>query len=496
MKKTFIGIFILSVMILAFSSCQKVTSAFHSSTSSIQLDNGRLHFSNKALLKKEITEFKKGGIEFAANKLKKYYNKDFYSLRPIINKKDESLMYKYEKRKMALKSAENNLIPDDLENEIGDDNFASLINDKGEIEVGDTIYAYTPKGLFYAKISDSSYLHDYLNQKVNKSTQLKQSNYVTPCEYALANEGIHQVNPKIMRFIQPVPAGGCGGGSGVSNGNNIGTNDMKTFESFINSLSECSYHPGTLDFLFGPSAICTSYFDRRHRVKTKFWNQHYLIYKSIGISVKHQTRRVLIWWNAKTDEIALGVKQAYFEYNMPLPQQPKIRSQLYVFDGKVYSSVGQYLATLSGNNVINLPFSSSLEVVVNLPFYGIYENDISSQSLNKFFWKFIWNQVKGFFQKLGKEPPSEVSLVGLNAHKIIVDYVNTSKEESNSKKVMKIFDWQARFGIVLGDNTGKIHVERISLPNFYSYKNIKIDIYGAARQGSVWKGSHLVYSEN
>ncbi len=60
--------------------------------------------------------------------------------------------------------------------------------------------------------------------------------------------------------------------------------------------------------------------------------------------------------------------------------------------------------------------------------------------------------------------------------------------------IRKIFDWQAGFGINVGVTNGSGFIFKgLDLPKFYKYDNVKIDIYGAARRGNVWKGSRLTY---
>ena len=55
--------------------------------------------------------------------------------------------------------------------------------------------------------------------------------------------------------------------------------------------------------------------------------------------------------------------------------------------------------------------------------------------------------------------------------------------------IRKIFDWQAGFGINVGVTNGSGFIFKgLDLPKFYKYDNVKIDIYGAARRGNVWKG--------
>lgn len=496
MKKLFLYTILLFILGSIIVSCQKdmTNSKKVDEKEFVRIDNGRLHFSSKEALSNKISELKQEGREFAEREMSKFYDKGFYSLRPIINKDNKSLLMKYEERKQTVGNLKTKIILDDLEDKIGDDEFASFVNDNGELVIGDTIYAYTDRGLFFSHISDSVYLHNYLENELSSTSQMKQSEQLAPapCEYNVENGGIVSVTDEINRFIAPID--GCSGG-GSSYIPPLPP-DVLTFDEYIANLPVCDAVNGTFAWIFGPTKKCISNFDDSHRVKTKFWDQNYLVYKSIGVSVKHQTKKAFgIWWTTDTDEIGMGISQAYFEYDMPIPKLSDIRPQLYVVDGKIYDNYGKYLSTLSGDNIFNLPFTSSLEIVVNLPIYGIYENDISSKTLNKFFWETVWNQAKSVMQKLGKEMPTEVSLVGLNSQKIVVNYINTTNRKTNSGKVNKIFDFQVGFGIVLGDNNGAFTVSSIKLPSFYDYKNIKIDIYGAARQGDVWKGSHLIYQE-
>ena len=72
-----------------------------------------------------------------------------------------------------------------------------------------------------------------------------------------------------------------------------------------------------LHTLFGESRVATEHFDRRHRVKIEFFNQNYGFYKSVGISVRNQTRRFRIWWASKANEVVLGINYIYMTYKMP-----------------------------------------------------------------------------------------------------------------------------------------------------------------------------------
>jgi len=156
----------------------------------VQVEEGRLHFSNKGFLNRKVDKFKEEGRSFAAKELAELYDKDFYSLRPIIEQENEVLVQKFANRKAENKSlakkseqTENDL--NDLEDLIGDDEYASFINDKGEIQVADSIYKYTDKGLFFVHKSDLEHLNNYLannldNESASKSNQMSRNYRVSP----------------------------------------------------------------------------------------------------------------------------------------------------------------------------------------------------------------------------------------------------------------------------------------------------------------------------
>lgn len=500
-------------MSLAFlHSCQD-EEVFQEETTStkpiqfVKVEEGRLHFSNKDFLNRKVDEFKEKSRSFAAKELAELYDEDFYSLRPIIEQDNEVLVQKFANRKAENKSlaktneqTENDL--DDLEDLIGDDEYASFINDKGEIQVADSIYKYTDKGLFFVHKSDLGHLNDYLannsdNESASKSSQTSRNYRVSPCEYALREGGLRRLDDRIMRYIQPIDDCSSGGGGSSGGGSSGSNNVLSGLDNFVKNLPECESRSGTLDVIFGPSAICIDKFSSKYRVKTKYWNQDYLLYKSIGITVKHQKKSWYgVWWTRSTDEIALGIKQAYFEYNVPIPQIQNVNPQMFIYNGRAYNSQAQYISSTYGNSLPNLPFTTPLEIVVNLPVYGIFEYNLSADKLNKYFWENVWNQAKSVLQKLGQPMPKEIALVGLTSQKVVVNYVNTSQRKTGSKKIEKVFDWQAGFGIKFRTGSGNgFTFKGVQMPKFYKYDKVKIDIYGVARRGSTWKGSRLIYED-
>ncbi|WP_421920481.1 hypothetical protein [Marinifilum sp.] len=61
-----------------------------------------------------------------------------------------------------LKSSNEEDINEELETLVADDEFASLLNENGEIQVGDSLYKYTESGLYFVHINDEEHLKEYL----------------------------------------------------------------------------------------------------------------------------------------------------------------------------------------------------------------------------------------------------------------------------------------------------------------------------------------------
>ncbi len=457
-----------------------------------------MHFSSKDFLSKKIKEFKDKGRKFAAKELVEFYNRDFYSLRPITN--DEVVLRKFAKRKsnnIKLSARSNSQLSenlDEFEDLIGDDEFASFINDRGEIQVGDSIYKYTNRGLFFVHQNDMKHLENYLENHFNNRGLAFRNSEFDPCDYASKEGGVRQMDDRIMRYVH-LADDDCnyennGGGTYHS------SNPSNDFESFINSLPESKGSKGFFDFLLGKSRTCIEKFSSGYRVKTKFWNQDYFIYSSIGVSVRHQ-KKFIFWWTVDTDEIALGINQVYFEYNLPTAFKPDIpKNEHFIYEGEMYNSEAQYIRTLYKPSLpnINPLFDKSVVIVVNLSNYGIYK--VSAEKINKLMWGGLWEGSKYLLKKLRKSKPDRVTLLGFTSQKVIVNHINISQRAKNEGRIRKIFDWQAGLALKLGlGSDGGIGFDGVGLPSLYDYDKVKIDVYGVARRGNTWKGSRLVYDD-
>ncbi len=91
-------------------------------------------------------------------------------MQPFFDEFSDLRIEEYRNVKMArlnLESAKNGRTGsdsdiDDEDELIADSYFASLLNDKREIQIGDMIYKYTEYGVFYTNVKNISELYSYL----------------------------------------------------------------------------------------------------------------------------------------------------------------------------------------------------------------------------------------------------------------------------------------------------------------------------------------------
>lgn len=133
----------------------------HSETVSFDNKNNTIIFKNSNILKKLYDEIK-NNKDKETTTLTNIYEEGFTPLRPLDNL-NENLLRKILLRKQQKSFQQKSESDSDIygNNLISNDYFASLLNDKGEVQVADSIYKYTSEGVFIAHIDNRSLLDDY-----------------------------------------------------------------------------------------------------------------------------------------------------------------------------------------------------------------------------------------------------------------------------------------------------------------------------------------------
>ena len=501
MKKVSKFLTFIFISSMFFTACQKdkldkITT--EKEIPPIAFVEGRLHFNSSAQLGNKIAVLKKLDEVSLQNEMAGFYKEGFKPLKPFYKETDFELKQEYANNKVIKMKSSGEEIDDDDEL-IGDEIFASVLNENREIQVGDSIYKYTEQGLFFCHIDDVDELELYL-ESLNQKNGFK---YVPidPCDMEPQELGVQPMNAYVKRYI-PEPdcgGGGFGGGSGGGSGGGTGSGSSSNYgDTFVNNLTACEYRHRDLK-MFGDIVSCIDKFDKRHRVKTKFFKQNYLLYSAIGISAKHQTRFLGIFWTNKTDEIRLGVHAIYFEYKMPLPDYNNIVKTYIIYQGKVYDN---YLNVLNAGKVVvpKLPFNdqfNTITIYAALPIIGVIDRNFTEEDVNKAFWKAAWPKAVALAKKLGKPAPKKASMVGFNREKTIVQHYNTEEIAYNDGKLMKLYDFNFLITFDFMDLLNKVvSWKSFKIQSIYNYEKVKIDIYGAAREGTTWKGNRVIWTDD
>jgi len=262
--------------------------------SKISFDSGKklLKFSGR---KNDIKIF----IEDTISKEKifnKYYDQGFIPLSISPDIKDEGVINKMSNLILSNKSTLMNKSSDDTSDEtfLEDEDFASILNDKGAVQLNDSIYMYTPNGLFIVHQDDYDELEYYIekNQNISIPSGLNQvTDNITSYRPNLATLGIE------YEMIAPIdPEDGGGGGGGTYNPSP--TIPSKGETNHYKNCNDGISNP-FLGNIFGKQYVCEYFFDRDHQVKTVFEIQDFLLFYSVRAKNKYRRKGTFGW---RTDD--------------------------------------------------------------------------------------------------------------------------------------------------------------------------------------------------
>lgn len=480
---------------------------------------GKVYFASQENISKEIEKMNQDEDYFERTMLE-WYKKGFKPFTPVGDPdKNPELI-------SLLGLSEN---PDDdqdpEENPISDPILAAFLDRNKEMVVTDTLYHFSKQAIYFSYIKDSLKLRNYL--ETNKEQDITDAEIIR-----LRNNeaGKKEVVDKVFRFIAPISEGEKlafpslnqtispqvssqiydGISTDIANFASAKTHDYM-IHHIVNDLPVTD--GGRNWFLhrpFGTSIVDTQNFDRRHRVKVEYWDQNYFFYKSVGVSVRNQTRRLRIWWASKADEIVLGINYAYFKFKKPdapvlPPPTPEPLDRRYpvsyLYKGNIYYD-GHQNSVYSNITAepIKLPFFKFEKkniLNINIPLfdyqYSITTETLASESnitgLYKIGLSFLEQHNSGkqeSFMASRMLPTEYYELVLLNEH----------NHEENQNKIKRHFykDWNASVGFDVSlfptrTAVGSYRLEGVT--RTMTIENFKVSFYGMARRGNEWKGMTL-----
>lgn len=533
------------------------------------LVEGRLHFQNKDEFKSSIEYMKSLEHEEVEKLMYDYYDKGFEPLYPFYNENDEVRIGKFVENKQERTNKtrfynapnannydyELEIEPDD--DLINDDYFAGLLNFDREIVIGKKLHKFTHEGVFRVDIDKENHLNTYISENGVNDFNIPDPNKI--------ERGLIQLTSSIERFAPEyigecsprhiLPEGhkrgyaafyndfvfnnGCGRGSTGKGSNSSGKkpsgsggsssqDHTETMKNYMKDLQPCDTRSGGIFGWnpFGTSRKCFSYHSKKHRVKTKYWNDNLLFYSSIGVKVKHQRKR--LWWGTKkADEVALVINQALFAVTYPnqipdynkLPTFSSNNQRLYYYKGKFYDNFSASYAVATGwtpkndDLVPKTPFSDDIIVqeFIDLPILRNKDDiEIEAKEINKLFWeKGAWSGIKSLMKRF-REDPVRMTYIVTTPQKIYLNYIDLTQRKLNVRKITNTldYDWGGEISLKWGINgngnwTSNIndwenpltYFEAFNFTDLKDFESLSMDFVGMTRKGDNWKGSRIVYKK-
>lgn len=524
MKKKILQIAAFSILALSIS-CREEIMEISSDNNSIvdqgMVKNGRLYFPNMESLSVTYSELKQGSLRAVQDYVDGI---GLESLVPIITDENENeVVNKLRSRKIEyLKNYSPSSIKasvsddeiyedlDDLEEIIGDEVYASMLNENAEIQVGDNVYKYTDVGLFVTPVENHSNLEDYLEKRrISLSLleptvlQIKES-YVLdkkPSELLSLADTNSKINYFISRF-EAMPFDGSNGGpnGGYSGGSTYSPPAEPSIADVLQGIRIGEVRKPWLGNLFGTTWTTHDKYERRRRVKVKFYSQNlYLVY-AVGCKVKHQFRGWTGFWRKeKADKLGIGINSISWKFSHAVNYgQNNVPREVYWLNGKMYKAANNTDYVNMGNSTMpTFPFSNNATVDAVIQFTTDVTG-LTEQQLNKLFWDKAWKQANKLLTEQNKKL-NRVAFVVDTFNSTYIQYYDISQIQYNQDVIERIFNWgiaSPQFTYTFGGGTGNGLTVTSYKFNFLQPTAVAVSMYGIAYKNGGWHGVKLNSKNN
>ncbi len=534
---------ILTLVFISFLifSCHKDTELGNNSTTipveakvEKTIENGRFVFSSKASLEKTMEELENNSIENVEKEFESYYASGFRSHTPLVSEHNETLQEQLSKEIMERYSVLPNSMAygtttavsnyEDAQF-ISDPLFAAVVNHNDELVVGDSIYKFTKDyGVFFAHREDMDELISHIDSIKNAELTSRSYYNMEPCMMRQQYGGVTQVNDKISRYVRRLePGDDCnGGGSGGGGGSPSPVPSVPEevrLNRIINGLPICEGRDNRIQNIFGKCYYCINYFDRKHRIKTEFWDQKWFIYASAGIQVRTQRKRFWIWWRSTSDEIHLGINKIVLKYNSPEPEinsysHPDLfknyaKAPIYMYNRTFYTTYNKstnWVETSISTKEYGIPFfdyDDTNILNIYIPKVPLLKNEIDieittgnsiyTQSNIKKLYEWGYNFLKS---KAGSKKKFVVTHQKNDREIEVIYFADRFKKTNNNQikhKFYSGFSFKLKFAYCLdcSENKFDFSVGDSGL-KFRDYTHYELDFYGLARRGATWRGNRMI----
>lgn len=205
---------------------------------------------------------------------------------------------------------EDEIIPDPV--------FAKIVNSNREVKVDDKIYRYVSSGvLIYGDNADMGIINDFDLSKFEYLQDKDEVNIGNDVRFVRLRYGINTTNSTDTKA--PILEPGLYDDELILKGGiRIPSVDIRKIE-YGKGAGDANGFQKTIASIFGTSVTAENLFDEKHRMKLRTFSQDYLVYTSVGMTVRMQQKKLGIWWRTKAQEFKYGWTgvECYYTYKGP-----------------------------------------------------------------------------------------------------------------------------------------------------------------------------------
>lgn len=398
------------------------------------------------------------------------------------------------------------IIADSLEYEpedslIVDPYMTAVLNGDREVQVGDKICRFVDDGML---------MYDANEKQLFEPTKIEQKVPVEMLTHGQQMQ-VEDINGKEAQFVRidyqkPVEhilvdrgdfGGGSSSGGGTVSYNYDGsitlTNGVRIPKDRIQRATYTkgggtgSWLANGVSGLFGLNVSITNNFNKRHRMKLRMYEQDYIIYRAVGMTVRMQKRLFRIWWRKRAQEFRYGWSAIECEYKFPSPtflDPPKMPNGLPQYN--------KYPTAMTKK----FPFANSKTVLFHVPLvsYDVTTGDVNGALAAGM--KKIASSIQGWFNDTQNKSltnnPRGLFTTRDGDRKILVIFPQGEEVDYGTGREVVRWDKQwfsGNFSIGFKSNLagGGFHYKNSSFSPAKDVSIIRGRIYGAVKYDGQWR---------
>lgn len=194
------------------------------------------------------------------------------------------------------------LVYDPEDEIIADPVFCRILNPNREVKVGQRTYRFVKTGaIIYDNLADIKVINNidpeqFCNMPERASANIGKGIIFVRLEYN---------NDKVSTRL-PVSVPGISFDGLLLNSGVFIPESKLQFTYYEENGGDANQFQKTISSIFGKSVVSTNYFDSSHRMKLRTFAQDFLVYTTVGMTVRMQQKKMGIWWRKKAQEFRYG----------------------------------------------------------------------------------------------------------------------------------------------------------------------------------------------